>query len=332
MANNDSLVPHDANRRDVATSLLQGSKGLYEIAVRLWPTIFTENVMGLPQVDPRSAALSISEHTSGTLERLGLQLVVSSRSDLILALENLDAKKDRYLKQRVLEFLSRDPHTIFDGREFYRFLNDFARLVNRHAPVREKETLFALPFKGIPDSLGKQDEWVILKNFKHERIVRLARQLPRDRPSLEAILSKHLPEFEFTPPSEQDFASVSLEKLAIWALVVRVIQKGNYRMRQTFRNLFLAMNAGASKNFFAPSNDTDLYRLAFELDFTFFDGDTYQWSSLMKFVAINRKIRPGDTFNKALYSTDPALMIKDLFAGREQDVRDCVSNTAKAIL
>ena len=101
------------------------------------------------------------------------------------------------------------------------FISDLSRLVFRNMP-RGYRTLAERRFYPFPEySSGAE---LVTLQLLHYSLRDLADEMPRDRHSLTTLLMDGLPKFGFMSPSMEEFHAATLERLAVWALVVRVAQ------------------------------------------------------------------------------------------------------------
>ena len=135
-----------------------------------------------------------------------------------------DGFGDREFRLRI----STGPEPIFDQDGFYGehdpyFISDLSRLLFRRASESSlrKEGFFPFP------EYSSGAELVTLQPL-HPMVDDIAATIPRDRHPLTVLLMKALPELGFLCPSMEEFHAATLERLALWALVVRLAQtKGN---------------------------------------------------------------------------------------------------------
>ena len=141
-------------------------------------------------------------------------------------------------------------------------LSNLYRIAHRYgAKAWEQSHIFLYPIRqDMESSYGL----VILGSVKDEKIKQLAKNVPqRDRKALMQMLQEKLPLLKFEKPSEETMERVSTEELALWALLLRISEFGDWRRSAFADSIINLMQSGRPKDFFDPANANTYYRHIF---------------------------------------------------------------------
>ena len=325
---------------NMANALLKGTKEVVKIVDSLpSPPIFNFKMTSLS--NPWNANDFIRGHMNSVLDALRLPRNAKGWK-LLQVIEGglMDQPHLRELRGEVVAFLRSEPGDTADARTFYASLGGLARLISRssYAQTSYRESflsnvlpyrygsrfrtaahggpLFAYPTRlyFIKEGFHEIEEFITLRRLPNH-FAPLVDTVPRDRNALEDFLHNQLVGMGFDPVSPEDIYGISQEKLACWALMVRMSKSGNHPMRQLAQAVFEAIGAGESKDFFGGSNANWLYGLIFELDFThgFFGEriETARWINNLREVAKARRLDPeyplGEILRRQSWYTPPTL-------------------------
>ena len=285
---------------NMANALLKGTKEVVKIVDSLPSAqIFDFSMTDLR--NPWNANDFIRGHMNSVLDALLLPRTTTG-TELLYRIENraMFQPHSELLKGKAVAFLRSEPGDTPDARTFYASLNDLARAVYRtddRKAITNGEPLFAYPTRlyFTKDGFFEIEEFITLR-WLDRRFAPLVDTIPRNRNALEDFLHDRLVGMGFDPVGPEDIHGISQEKLACWALMVRMSESGNFGIRNLARAVFEAIGAGESKDFFGGSNANRLYGLIFELDFTYgFFGDSIEnarWINNLREVAKARRLDP----------------------------------------
>ena len=241
----------------------------------------------------------IAEYAAHIAEGLGIDSPSSLKG--IIELLEIEEPKDAAMRESVSSLLALN---FSDGilpapSNFYNALSDLSRLAHRYGHQGVDETmLFPVP-RSVHRRRGRHrgaGEFVVLHRLDNVGLADTAHRLPlRDASSLRDILMAELPELGFLPPSHRQLATLSLERAAAWALLVKTFRWGSRSMRKLAESILKTMASGRSKNFFHPDNENDLYALLFE------DAPTRMaWTNLLQRVTLLRSKEPDLPIGEAI--------------------------------
>ena len=209
----------------------------------------------------------IEEHMAALGRALDLDLMDPPQSaNFVKAIEGLPVDgADRPMQRRALEFLARDEKDIVgtprEFKELVDVLSDLTRLVHRYGAGIDT-MLFAYPalVARKTEEGVVFDEFVTFKSFIDKDVHDIAKKYvpSKDRVRLEEILREELPRLGFMPPYPHQIDAISTERLALTVLLIRMKQHGDRKMGNIAGNILRAYGRGSSRNFFDPSNATNL--------------------------------------------------------------------------
>ena len=167
---------------------------------------------------------------------------------------------DEALKANALNFFRKIEADSVDARErgnILRHLSSLSRIAHRYGN-HEQSHIFLVPVRG--DEVDG-DRPVALGSIMNEKNRALAKRVPqRNREALIEIMREALPRLKFDRPSEEAMDAVSTEKLALWVLLLRFSEFGDWQQAGFADAVFNLMLSGRSKDFFHPANETNYYQ------------------------------------------------------------------------
>ncbi len=223
------------------------------------------------------------------------------------------SNEDKDNLAQTVKFLKRLQETSLDEKllDIRNDLNNLYHIAHRYgAKAGEQKHIFIYPLKrDINNTYGL----VTLGSIQDEKIKQLAKNLPqRDRKALTQILQERLPAFGFEKPSEETMERVPTEELALWALLLRISEFGDWRRSAFADSIFNLMQSGRSKDFFDPSHDNSYYRHIFSASGRPFDKRMADITVVLETAAKLRRNNidngvKGTVFD--LYDLEPHLII-----------------------
>ena len=300
------------------SAAIRGARSVTKATIRL----FGPQTDGWQQKYLVDTAREGREYLDDIAVMLGIKPDATKR-EIVGVLERLDIRaEDEVLRDRVTAFLHDDEGIGADG--MFDRLSDLGRLAYRYyTPSRRYDAPAFLP---VPTSKTGGGEllgfhmmawWRYnhLTNYAgtspHKRLHNILTQIPKDRGSLEDILTDYLPLNGFAAPTPRSMYRLSNEKLATWVFMIKTAEHHASRTKnwEISRQTLALMASGGNDDFFAPENDNSFFLLVLDewagVGFVrdgVYDGpeDDRHWRDIFSQAIIYRETHPDATVMEAM--------------------------------